>query len=266
MALEHPYLYNALLGIAALHKLSLDPECSSLRAATYQFVDNTVAGHRNDISQLNAGNAEALLVTSFLLFMHANLRSVYLSLDMGYVPPVTAFRLQRGTRDLILATESLIGSSEIYQFFAHSSSPDREHDTSSTCPQMPILEDTALLPLLQYPHVSSERKEVYISTLSLLQPILEALQRGTQTLQWVRQKLLTFPEEMPNEMIVFLENNNPLALAVVARYYALMRCVEGEWWLDGRARYEVGGLVSLMPEGWEEVMRWPLGVLELVEC
>lgn len=63
-----------------------------------------------------------------------------------------------------------------------------------------------------------------------------------------------------------MEESDPFALAVVARYYALMGCVEGEWWLNGRAGYEVRGLASLVPGGCEEVMEWPLGVLEMVDC
>ncbi|CAG8951121.1 hypothetical protein HYFRA_00006519 [Hymenoscyphus fraxineus] len=270
MALEFPYLYNAMLGIAALHKLSLNPEHSSLRAATYQFVDHTIAGHRNDISQLHAKNAEALLVTSALLSLHAHLRPIYLSSEKGYVPPVTAFRLQRGTREIVLATEPLIGTTEIHQHFANTASLDLEQPISTSTstpsastPRLLIPEDTHLLPYLHSADVSPQRKHLYTSTLQLLYPILSALRTGSHPIHWTRQRLLAFPEEIPSAMVGLLEEKDALALSILARYYALLGCVKGEWWLDGRAGYEIHGLTSLMPAGWETIMEWPLSLLTL---
>jgi len=53
-------------------------------------------------------------------------------------------------------------------------------------------------------------------------------------------------------------------MAILARFFVLLKFVDGPWFLNGIAEYEVRGLASLMPVEWEGAMEWPVGGLNLL--
>ena len=66
-----------------------------------------------------------------------------------------------------------------------------------------------------------------------------------------------------------LEEGDPIALAILARFFALLKYIEELWGLKGTAEFEVRGLAGLVSEDWEWIMKWPLeipeGVAEVME-
>jgi hypothetical protein len=81
--------------------------------------------------------------------------------------------------------------------------------------------------------------------------------------------LAILPGEVPAGFVGLLEEGDPLALAILARFFALLKYIEELWWLKATAEFEVRGLAGLVSEDWEWIMKWPLeipkGVAEVME-
>jgi hypothetical protein len=263
IAFEFPYVYSAMLGVAALHLLTLKPEDAPLEAAAYYYMD--VSTHREEIARLDAGNSQALLANSMLITLHAKLRSRCLSTNTSpYVPNLDIFHLQRGVEHLMNATKSIIGVSPIHEFLEITPEPDYKTYIPSRSPQFRISDDTPFQLTTEDPKISPERQEIYHQTLSYFSPIKEALQTGGEP-EWIQRRLAAMPNMAPEGLVALLEERDPLALAILARHYALMKFVDAPWWLKGIPEYEVKGLAGLMPKGWEWAMEWPLGILKACE-
>lgn len=59
-----------------------------------------------------------------------------------------------------------------------------------------------------------------------------------------------------------LEVEEPLALAILARFMALMKLCDGPRYHQGAAEYEVSGIASLMPIWWRWSMAVPFWLLQ----
>lgn len=92
----------------------------------------------------------------------------------------------------------------------------------------------------------------------------QAYQHAVAVLNWAhkiphRGAALAFPATVSRRFVELLEERRPRALAILACYFALLRSLDGVWWLHGMARREVLGVVSLFNSdyfGAEAYRRW----------
>lgn len=92
----------------------------------------------------------------------------------------------------------------------------------------------------------------------------QAYQHAVAVLNWAHKiphkgAALAFPATVSRRFVELLEERRPRALAVLACYFALLRSLDGVWWLHGMARREVLGVVSLFNSdyfGAEAYRRW----------
>jgi hypothetical protein len=260
MAFDCPHVYNALLGVAATHLMSLMPHDTSLRAARYHYLSEAMSESRKELASINNENCLPLMVTSILLTNQVKPRVIYLSgSDEGYTPPISWFILFRGIREIGLFIR--LWNMKDPDIRAYSSlNPDT--DATIVPPDPPIvLPDDPLLRYWDNPSLSPERREIYAETLAHLEHIKSRLKAGEES-HWIQRRLATMPGEVPKEFVGLLGEENPLALAILARYFALLKFVEGPWWVNGTAEFEIRGLAGLVGEDWDWSMEWPLQILE----
>ncbi|KAK3329547.1 hypothetical protein B0H66DRAFT_466031 [Apodospora peruviana] len=78
----------------------------------------------------------------------------------------------------------------------------------------------------------------------------QAYQHAVAVLNWAHKiphkgAPLAFPATVSRRFIELLEERQPRALAILACFFALLKSMDGVWWLQGMARREVLGVVSL---------------------
>ncbi|KAK0731556.1 hypothetical protein B0H67DRAFT_506072 [Lasiosphaeris hirsuta] len=78
----------------------------------------------------------------------------------------------------------------------------------------------------------------------------QAYQHAVAVLNWAHKiphkgAPLAFPATVSRRYIELLEERQPRALAILACFFALLKSMDGVWWLQGMARREVLGVVSL---------------------
>lgn len=78
----------------------------------------------------------------------------------------------------------------------------------------------------------------------------QAYQHAVAVLNWAhkiphRGAPLAFPATVSRRFVELLEERRPRAMVILASYFALLRSLDGVWWLHGMARREVLGVHSL---------------------
>ncbi|KAK4447672.1 hypothetical protein QBC34DRAFT_409283 [Podospora aff. communis PSN243] len=78
----------------------------------------------------------------------------------------------------------------------------------------------------------------------------QAYQHAVAVLNWAHKiphkgAPLAFPATVSRRYIELLEEKRPRALAILACFFALLKSMDSVWWLQGMARREVLGVVSL---------------------
>ncbi|KAE9367822.1 hypothetical protein N431DRAFT_486845 [Stipitochalara longipes BDJ] len=257
------HVYSAVLGLAALHLLSITPHDVSLRAALYRYLDESMSLQREEITtskSIDNTNSLSIFTTSMLLLTHAKSRAISVAAsDETYIPPLDWFHFHQGL--CIISAETLphIDDQDIRAYIFLN--PDQNSAPSST--QDPILEfpDDPFLHLWDDPSLPSERREIYYQTLGYLEHIKSRIRAGEKS-HWVQRRFAILPGEVPTGFVRLLEKGDPLALAILARFFALLKYIDKPWWLKGTAEFEVKGLAGLVSEDWKWSMQWPLNVLE----
>lgn len=115
------------------------------------------------------------------------------------------------------------------------------HPTSSSSPTGPGPEQ-------QQPHPGSTKRAA--STPELISSTRQAYQHAVAVLNWAHKiphkgAPLAFPATVSRRFIELLEERRPRALAILACFFALLKSMDSVWWLQGMARREVLGVVSL---------------------
>lgn len=92
----------------------------------------------------------------------------------------------------------------------------------------------------------------------------QAYQHAVAVLNWAHKiphkgAPLSFPATVSRRFVELLEERRPRAMAILACYFALLRSLDGVWWLHGMARREVLGVASLFNSdyfGADAYRRW----------
>ncbi|PMD40734.1 hypothetical protein L207DRAFT_633708 [Hyaloscypha variabilis F] len=262
IAFDCRHVYTAVLGLAALHLLSSTPNDVSLRAALYQYLGESISIQREKFKAgevINNKNSPSIFATSMLLQTHAKSRAVSLATGHEtYTPPLEWFHFHSGLCKISSAILPHIDDQDIRAYaFLH---PDEHLSLVATeC----ILEfpDDPFLDLWDDPSLPSERREIYNGAIGYLEHIKSRIRAGEQS-HWVQRRLAILPGEVPRGLVGLLEEGDPRTLAILARFFALLKYIDEPWWLKGTAEFEVKGLAGLVDEDWKWSMQWPLDMLE----
>lgn len=78
----------------------------------------------------------------------------------------------------------------------------------------------------------------------------QAYEHAVAVLNWAHKipakgKPLAFPAFVSRRFVELVEERRPRALAILASFFALLKCLDSSWWLRGIARREVLGILSL---------------------
>lgn len=274
LAFDCTYIYSAILGISALHLLSLSSPTSSnsttFKTAAYQYIDETVSAHRNEMSTPSSRHALNRFMASVLITMHAKFRTpCELNTTTVYVPPVNYFMLQNGAKELwhqnIDMGEDVRRYINVYSHLAPRQQPIKG-------PSSPSAREEIYLRHQSFPNdslpryvqaddsIDPERKKVYMQALSYIALIKECILNGERA-SWIQHRLGIAPSVFGMQFCGLMQGGDAVSMLIVARLFALGRFVDEPWWLRGTAEYEVRGLESVVAEDWGWGFEWPLEIL-----
>lgn len=267
LAFECSYIYSAILGVAALHLLTLIPGDIALKAATYQYIDETVTAHREEMSTPDSSNPMNRFTTSMLLTVHAKLRSKYEANNgVPYTPPINYFALQNGAKDIW--QQDLEMGSEVKAYincYSHLAPHLEPYKPPEFHHHVYVNQDFPYDPLPMFVEletsIAPDRKSMYIQALQYISLIKQCILNGERP-DWIQHRLAIVPSVLGKDFYILMQDGDPLSLMILARLFALLRFVDEPWWLQGTAEYEIRGLETLLPEEWKWGIEWPMEILE----
>ncbi|KAI0484884.1 hypothetical protein GGR56DRAFT_48467 [Xylariaceae sp. FL0804] len=260
------FLADALLAVSALHLRSSSPQDQELVRASHSYMASTLSEYGASLSKgITESNAEALFLTASLIAFQSTASRIF-SRDEGgdvkdradgYALPLSWFHSFQGVKTIVATSWQWLRNSGIVVPIIESQ-PALNLDLSGTGPNffghlLAGLDD----------EIAHSDEDVAVQ-----QATRQAYQHAVAVLDWAHKiphtgAPLVFLATVSRRFIDLLELRRPRALAVLASYFALLRCLDNVWWLRGVARREVMGIISLFDpddEQWWPRLQWPLRI------
>ncbi|KAI0388073.1 hypothetical protein F5Y04DRAFT_274926 [Hypomontagnella monticulosa] len=260
------FLADALLAVSALHLRSHAPQDQELIRASHSYMASTLSEYGASLSKgINESNAEALFLTAALIAFQSTASRIFTRDDSGdlkdrsdgYALPLSWFHSFQGVKAVVASS---------WQWLRHSGIV------------VPIIESQPALNLDLsgqnanfFGHLLNGVEEEALNmdddpTTQML--TRQAYQHAVAVLDWAHKiphtgAPLVFLASVSRRFVELLEARRPRALAILASYFGLLKCLDGVWWLKGVSRREIMGIVSLFDpddDEWWPRLQWPLRI------
>ncbi|KAI5865192.1 hypothetical protein GGS23DRAFT_413544 [Durotheca rogersii] len=259
------FLADALLAVSALHLRYRSPHDQDLVRASHAYMASTLSEYGASLNKgINESNAEALFLTAALIAFQSTASRIFTRDDSGdlkersdgYVLPLSWFHSFQGVKAIVASSWQWLRNSGIV---------------------VPIIESQPALNL----DLSGQKANFFSHLLDGLEDEVffdedpasqhlthQAYQHAVAVLDWAHKiphtgAPLVFLATVSRRFVEMLESRRPRALAILASYFGLLKCLDTVWWLKGVARREVMGIVSLFDpddEEWWPRLQWPLRI------
>ncbi|RCI07833.1 hypothetical protein L249_5808 [Ophiocordyceps polyrhachis-furcata BCC 54312] len=259
-----PYLMDAILSVAALHLRTLCPDDNAVARASHVYSDSSLTEYCAAVERgITDANAEALFLTATLIAFRSSASRLFLRDDSDpdatpntrYVLPMAWFHAFQSVKSIISTSWQWIQNSDVVKTVIDSQptfQPDLE----------PLRPDSFFAHLLD-----ELEEELAEEPLQQVSATSQGYSHAVSVLDWAHKNAyapaaLAFPATVSGRFVELIEEKRPRALVILTCFYALLRRVEGVWWLNGVARREVAGLVSLFDPAspWRRHLEWPYRV------
>lgn len=261
-------LMDAILAISALHIRSYNPHDKDMIRASHAYMASCLSAYTGDLATgISAGNAVAMFLTSSLIALQSTATRIFFK-DEGhfalgtfprmeavgfgstYQPPLAWFHAFQGVKSIVAASWSWLKESDVILSiidaqpvlnldFSHAAEGFFGHLMNG------MEEELAT----QFPFAMAVNESVPPGETDLASSTRQAYQHAVATLNWAHIKpgkgALAFPATVSKRFVELIEERRPRALAILACFFALLKVLDHVWWLQGMARREVLGIVSL---------------------
>lgn len=263
LGFSHEAILSGLLGLSACHYLSLAPEDQDIKNAAREYLVRATRIQAHLLSGINKNTVQVALLVSVLLFGILKSRANLVEAKELYRPPLEVLQMLRGLGALYHRSLSFLpNDNHVVQFIQVR---PKDIDANETSEQvMPINILTDLLKLRQKLNTvcSPNAKKIYIHAIDNYHSLLIALLREEDP-YWTSRRLYVMLGDCSQGFDDLLRLEEPLALAILARFMALMKLCDGPRYHQGVAEYEVSGIASLMPTEWQWSMEQPFRLLQI---
>ncbi|KAI0970142.1 hypothetical protein F4678DRAFT_148442 [Xylaria arbuscula] len=256
------YLADTLLAVSALHLRASSPQDRELIRASHSYMASACSEYGACLSKgVTESNAEALFLTSALIAFQSTASRIFTRDDInertgGYSLPLTWFHSFQGVKAVVAATWPWLRISTIVIPIIESQ-PALNLDLSGQPTFFSDLMtgvDDEIAKFENDPATQLETRMAYQHAIAVLDWAHKIPYTGAP---------LVFLATVSRRFIELLEARRPRALAILASYFALLKCLDDVWWLKGVARREIMGIVSLFDpddEIWWPRLQWPLRI------
>lgn len=262
-----PYLADALLAVTALHLRSQYPDDRALVHACHAYSASALSAYLSTLNGgINADNAEALFLTSSMIAFHACASRIFIKDDGDATPtprtgrrryeiPTAWFHAFQGVKTVVATSWQWIRHSQTAKAIIDSQ-PSFQLDMN---PLGMVSFFGHLLENLEQETAHEPPQQAFFTN--------QGYFHAVSVLNWAHRtpyppSPLAFPATVSKRFIELIEERRPRALAILACFFALLKRMEGVWWLGDVARREVMGLVSLFEPGstWWRHLEWPIRI------
>lgn len=213
IAFDCEYMYNAVLGVAALHMFSIYPGDVTLRAAACRYINETIRGRKEELEGLDRKSSIQLFTAAILLTMCAKLISKCPgSGSEVYELPLNYFYLQIGGNDMWDWMKGDLVESGVGDYVQCMALKDMLPPTPSSRDGEPRLDfpyDAFLDTWYLDPLLSEERRGVFSGAIECLVKIKESIRKGEQ-LHLVHKRHSIVPSEVPRGFLALLKEEDQL--------------------------------------------------------
>jgi len=262
LGFSHEAVLSGLLGLSACHYLSLAPEDRVIKRAAREYLHQTTRIQAHLVSGINKDTVQAALLVSVLLFAMLKSRAALVEATELYRPPLELLHMMRGVGALYHRSISFLPNNDHVVRFIQLRPKDIDADeTSEQDLPVTILADSLNLRQSLNTVCSPNTREIYTHAINNYHSLIVALLREEDS-DWTTRRLYMMLGESFQGFEDLLEREEPLALAIMARFMALMKLCDGPRYHRGVAEYEVAGIASLMPTRWQWSMELPFWLLQ----
>ncbi|KAI0449967.1 hypothetical protein F5B21DRAFT_450536 [Xylaria acuta] len=256
------YLADTLLAVSALHLRSSSPHDRELIRASHSYMASACSEYGACLSKgVTESNAEALFLTAALIAFQSTASRIFARDDVndrsaGYSLPLSWFHSFQGVKAVVAATWQWLRISTIVIPIIESQ-PALNLDLSghpTFFSDLMVGVEDEIAKFESDPATHFETRIAYQHAISVLDWAHKIPYTGAP---------LVFLATVSRRFIELLEARRPRALAILASYFALLKCLDDVWWLKGVARREIMGIVSLFDpddEEWWPRLQWPLRI------
>ncbi|KAI9720112.1 MAG: hypothetical protein M1828_005840 [Chrysothrix sp. TS-e1954] len=257
LALQFPYLLDAILAFAALHLARLHPDNMQYEIAHTEYFSRAIEGQRLAVESIDATSADAVYATLTLICDYAFFSLRHPGTPLEPALPLAWLRCRRGSRIVFC---------QCYPWIATGMLSEHRKDIP-----IDLTRDSLLFtrennePFDQHARweedestLSAEDREIYEKALSYLGSIHFAMVQNEKPLTTCR-RILNFPARLPARMIELIEELYPRALAILAHLFSLLdRLRPDSWWFEGVAQSQIMAILHFLPEDWHDFVYLPL--------
>lgn len=264
LGLEYDALLYSMFAISALHLSKTEPHGLEATNAYRKYLDMALRWHSHDVTHLSKTNADAVCLTSSLIRVNSFVVLQERSLT-PYTPPMQWIKVTLGGGSVLKAAWEWIGDDtssiagrlvkRIPQFL-NESTLYQESNRRGLSHLLEWRRDERLAEPW-----STDIEEAYASTIGYIGSVQVAI-AAHEAPEDICRKLIAFPMFMQKPFIDSVEQQQPRALVLLAHYFALLAMCKDVWWLGDAGQREVRGIQTVLPDDWQELMSWPLKVME----
>lgn len=251
---------DAIFAVSALHLRTISPHDYSLVRASHSYMASCLSQYSSSLTAgVDAGNAEALFVTSALIAFQASASRCFQDErldradgDDSYIVPLQWFHSFQGVKAVVMASWQWLRLSDKVR---------------------PIIAAQPALSL----DLNSDKPKFFSFLLEGLEEELEGMDEFSRTetkqayehaiayLSWShprpeRRRILGFPATVSRRFVELIESREPRALVIISCFFAMTKSVDEVWWLRGVAKREVAGMLTILPPKIRPMMDWAVRV------
>lgn len=253
---------DAILAVSAMHMRKLNPGDQTLVRASHAYMASALSQYSSTLSQgLDESNAEAVFATAAMIIFQASAARIFMGEDRRrahadevYTLPLQWFHSFQGMKAVVtLSWRWIRDSAAVFPII--SSQPTLSLDLTADGRKFfgPLLDGLDAI-ILEY-----ESEDLQTST-------RHAYEHSIAFISWAHEepnqrRILSFPAAVSKRFVDLIEQKAPLALVIIATFFAMTKAIEHEvWWLTGIAKMEVSGIYGLLPEAYRPMMAWAIMV------
>jgi len=263
-AFKFDFLLDSLLGLTAIHMYTMRPQESQLLAEAYKYYAEAANKYRRALSGINEETAGPILATSlFIGFQSKIVPRLHAANEPHYRLPIGFFLLQRGVPTTYKAVAPFLQGHRMMIIMFASMPPVEEVlncEDDAFLPDDVANDRDKMLHALASMLMTDEAVAVCRTTFAYVLAIHRSIEKEEPE-GFTRRRITAFPGMVPWPFVELLEQHNPIAVLILARYFAISKAKEDLWWIRGFADREVSGINSIIGSEWRGFMQFPLDVL-----
>ncbi|RDW62835.1 hypothetical protein BP5796_11137 [Coleophoma crateriformis] len=275
IAFTSELVLSALLAVSSLHLSASSPNDPRISQASSFYIDKTLRLYRATISDEDPEHVDVIFATAILL-VHITWLSSHSIEDcdpFSIENHLQTFHLCKGLKLLSEKLAPRLIKSDVFANQVQSQPKPKQTPGMDEC-QYPSFREIARQDLANlsthFDHslATAEDIEIYKLAAEDLTTTLALVSSGLIDVSFIEQEIASLLHRLPPRFVEMLREKDPIALALLARTFALLKIFDDDraWWFHGVgekkvAQVAVNGIASLMPSERFWMMDFPLKII-----